>query len=74
MGVFWATLIQAQVLSGVVVDPQGTPIPDAFCKAEDKVAITDRQGKFNFDALGDLDRLDRVLFERRRERLRLIFD
>ena len=57
LGVFWATLLQAQVLSGVVVDPQGTPIPDAVCKAEDKVAITDRQGKFNFDALGDLDRL-----------------
>ena len=57
LGVLWATLVQAQVLSGVVVMPKGTPIPDAFCKAEDKVAITDSQGRFLFEVLGDLDRV-----------------
>ena len=57
VGCLWVSMTHAQVLSGMVVDGQGEPVSDAFCKAAEEVVMTNGQGKFRFEGLEGLDRV-----------------
>ena len=46
------TALHAQVLSGVVLNPEGEPLANAHCQVEGEMRLTNGQGHFSFDDLG----------------------